>query len=115
MTMRQRCEHKFAFLPLLCYSESNSVCPLGVFQVQKDSERTSVIQEETHLETIRISVRNLVEFVMRSGDLDNRRSQGAKKEAMQAGSRLHRKKLRAQMRVRKAQSRGKNYRQMRQP
>lgn len=91
MTMRQRCEHKFAFLPLLCYSESNSVCSLGVFQVQKDSERTSVIQEETHLETIRISVRNLVEFVMRSGDLDNRRSQGAKKEAMQAGSRLHRK------------------------
>ncbi len=43
------------------------------------------------METIRISVRNLVEFVMRSGDLDNRRSQGAKKEAMQAGSRLHRK------------------------
>lgn len=43
------------------------------------------------METIRISVRNLVEFVMRSGDLDNRRSQGAKKEAMQAGSRRHRK------------------------
>ena len=39
---------------------------------------------------IRISVRNLVEFVLRSGDLDNRRSQGGKKEAMQAGSRLHR-------------------------
>ena len=33
---------------------------------------------------IRISVRNLVEFVMRSGDLDNRRTAGAKKEAMQA-------------------------------
>ena len=32
---------------------------------------------------IRISVRNLVEFVMRSGDLDNRRTAGAKKEAMQ--------------------------------
>ncbi len=40
---------------------------------------------------VRISVRNLVEFVMRSGDLDNRRTAGAKKEAMQAGSRLHRK------------------------
>lgn len=38
---------------------------------------------------IKISVRNLVEFVMRSGDLDNRRTAGAKKEAMQAGSRLH--------------------------
>ena len=40
---------------------------------------------------IRISVRDLVEFVLRSGDLDNRRTPGAKKEAMQAGSRLHRK------------------------
>ncbi len=40
---------------------------------------------------IRISVRNLVEFVLRSGDLDNRRTAGAQKEAMQAGSRLHRK------------------------
>lgn len=39
----------------------------------------------------RISVRNLVEFVLRSGDLDNRRTAGAQKEAMQAGSRLHRK------------------------
>lgn len=40
---------------------------------------------------IRISVRNLVEFVLRSGDIDNRRSAGDQKEAMQAGSRLHRK------------------------
>ena len=42
-------------------------------------------------EVIRISVRNLVEFVMRSGDLDNRRMSGAEKDAMQAGSRIHRK------------------------
>ena len=40
---------------------------------------------------IRISVRSLVEFVMRSGDIDNRRSGGARKDAMQAGSRIHRK------------------------
>ncbi len=40
---------------------------------------------------VRISVRNLVEFILRSGDLDNRRTAGAKKEAMQAGGRLHRK------------------------
>lgn len=40
---------------------------------------------------IRISVRNLVEFVMRAGDLDNRKTAGARREAMQAGSRLHRK------------------------
>lgn len=39
---------------------------------------------------LRISVRNLVAFILRSGDLDNRRS-GADKEAMQQGSRLHRK------------------------
>lgn len=40
---------------------------------------------------IRISVRNLVEFVMRGGDLDNRRNAAAEKEAMQEGSRIHRK------------------------
>ena len=36
---------------------------------------------------VRISVRNLVEFILRSGDLDNRRTAGAKKEAMLAGGR----------------------------
>ncbi len=38
---------------------------------------------------IRISVRNLVEFVLRSGDIDNRRT-GASENAMQEGSRIHR-------------------------
>lgn len=50
-------------------------------------------RKEQHAEekiNIRISVRNLVEFILRSGDLDNRRS-GADKEAMQKGSRIHRK------------------------
>ena len=41
--------------------------------------------------TIKISVRNLVEFILRSGDLDERRSGSSDKEAMQLGSRLHRK------------------------
>jgi Rad3-related DNA helicase len=40
---------------------------------------------------IKISVRNLVEFIMRSGDLDNTRSSKNEVEAMQAGSRIHRK------------------------
>lgn len=40
--------------------------------------------------TIRISVRNLVEFILRSGDLDSRRGT-ADKEAMLKGSRIHRK------------------------
>ena len=33
----------------------------------------------TDWKTIRISVRNLVEFVMRSGDIDNRRTSSAQK------------------------------------
>ena len=40
---------------------------------------------------IKISVRNLVEFIMRSGDLDNTRSGKNEVEAMQAGGRIHRK------------------------
>lgn len=42
-------------------------------------------------EVIHISVRYLVEFILRSGDLDNRRGGFADKEAMAKGSRLHRK------------------------
>lgn len=40
---------------------------------------------------IKISVRNLVEFILREGDIDNRRGRAASPEAMQAGSRIHRK------------------------
>lgn len=50
---------------------------------------------------IKISVRNLVEFIIRSGDIDNTRSGKNDIEAMQAGSRIHRK-LQKQM--------GANYR-----
>lgn len=39
---------------------------------------------------IRISVRNLVEFILRHGDIDNRTG-GADKDSMQQGSRIHRK------------------------
>ena len=42
-------------------------------------------------QSIKISVRNLVEFILRSGDLDNRKSASADRDAMQKGSRLHRK------------------------
>ncbi|MBS6516607.1 MAG: ATP-dependent DNA helicase [Clostridium sp.] len=45
---------------------------------------------------MKISVRNLVEFVLRSGDIDNRRTSGAQKEAMQEGTRIHRKIQRQQ-------------------
>ena len=40
---------------------------------------------------IRISVRNLVEFILREGDIDNRISGGMDRDAMQQGSRIHRK------------------------
>ena len=46
---------------------------------------------EENRKAIRISVRNLVEFVLRSGDIDNRRSGNAQKDAMLAGGRIHRK------------------------
>lgn len=40
---------------------------------------------------IKISVRNLVEFILREGDIDNRRGKSASAEAMLEGSRMHRK------------------------
>jgi len=49
-----------------------------------------IIMPDTQKE-IKISVRNLVEFIMRSGDLDNTQGGRNETEAMQAGSRIHRK------------------------
>lgn len=46
---------------------------------------------ETEEKIIRVSVRNLVEFIMRGGDIDNRTSGSLEKEAMLMGGRLHRK------------------------
>ena len=39
---------------------------------------------------IRVSVRGLIEFILRSGDLDNRRSSMSTEDAMAEGSRIHR-------------------------
>ncbi|MDD6038775.1 MAG: ATP-dependent DNA helicase [bacterium] len=47
------------------------------------------------LQQVRISVRNLVEFLLRSGDIDNRKSRGMQTQAMQEGSRIHKKLQRA--------------------
>ncbi len=47
------------------------------------------MEEERTL--MKISVRSLVEFILRSGDLDNRRGSRADREAMLAGGRIHRK------------------------
>lgn len=48
-------------------------------------------RKETEKTTIKISVRNLVEFILREGDIDNRHGKTASPEAMQEGSRIHRK------------------------
>lgn len=42
-------------------------------------------------QVIRLSIRNLVEFVLREGDIDNRTTGSMEKDAMQQGSRIHRK------------------------
>lgn len=47
------------------------------------------MEKERHL--IKISVRSLVEFILRGGDLDNRKGGRSDKEAMLAGGRMHRK------------------------
>lgn len=48
-------------------------------------------ERERAVQQINVSVRNLVEFIMRGGDIDNRRGRISDKDAMQAGGRIHRK------------------------
>lgn len=55
----------------------------------RESDGTAVLKEE--FEIVRISVRNLVEFILREGDIDNRHSGSLEKEAMLLGGRIHRK------------------------
>lgn len=49
------------------------------------------MSKEEEVLQIKISVRNLVEFILRSGDLDNRSGSRGDVDAMQEGSRIHRK------------------------
>ncbi|MCI6043018.1 ATP-dependent DNA helicase [bacterium] len=56
-----------------------------------ENVRDQEIETKENKEVFRISVRNLVEFILRSGDLDTRRGAFADKEAMAKGSRIHRK------------------------
>ncbi len=58
---------------------------------QKTNGQTPQSGAASEKEVIRLSVRNLVEFVFRSGDLDNRVGAGVSAEVMQEGSRMHRK------------------------
>ena len=54
--------------------------------IAADNENTYV---EQPMGELRVSVRRLVEFLLREGDIDNRR-QGGSETAMQEGSRIHR-------------------------
>lgn len=55
------------------------------------SQSKGVRMEEVTRDQVKISVRNLVEFILRSGDLDNRKDKTPDKNAMQAGAKMHRK------------------------
>ena len=57
---------------------------LGLRQADNEEVRTELPRGE-----VRISVRNLVEFILRCGDIDNRQK-GSPENAMQEGSRIHR-------------------------
>ena len=56
---------------------------------KKGKETENQIEEKKS--QIKISVRNLVEFIFREGDIDNRHGQSVSPEAMLAGSRMHRR------------------------
>lgn len=53
------------------------------------AESAELLQEQGSFGEIRLSVRELVEFILRSGDIDNRHH-AATDQAMQEGSRIHR-------------------------
>ena len=59
-----------------------------VEECEKNLKENDVLQVPLSYE-IKVSVRQLVEFVLRSGDIDNRRTSSVE-SAMQEGSRLHR-------------------------
>ena len=52
-------------------------------------KHTKLVLAENNKPQIVISVRNLVEFLLVSGDIDDRHGGGLKAEAMSAGSRIH--------------------------
>ena len=64
-------------------------------QKQLPLQEKEIAEREQPLQQVRISVRNLVEFLLRSGDIDNRMSRGMQLNAMQEGTRIHKKLQRA--------------------
>lgn len=62
-----------------------------IMKILGNEEKTRAGMEKRNEEKVRISVRNLVEFILREGDIDNRQGGGIDKEAMLLGGRIHRK------------------------
>lgn len=61
---------------------------------QEDSDKVKqqgTVTEESGKLSCRISVRNLIEFILRNGDIDSSTRQGTDVNAMQEGAKLHRK------------------------
>lgn len=56
--------------------------------VKTEAKKESLKEDRSK---IKISVRNLVEFIFREGDIDNRHGQSVSPDAMLEGSRMHRK------------------------
>ena len=63
----------------------------GILCYTKNMKISRLLQEEELKPQIVISVRNLVEFLMNAGDIDDRHGGQMRMEAMQEGSRIHRK------------------------
>jgi len=59
--------------------------------MKKEVSNTDEAKIDEAMPQIKISVRNLVEFILRSGDIDNRTSGRIDQNAMQEGSKMHRK------------------------
>ena len=92
--MKSKAEHasfliaeRFLYV-FLWYNLKYSIAEKDSFRRKSSESCRSEIMEKPK---VRISVRNLVEFILRSGDLDNSRGSSGDKEAMLKGGRLHRK------------------------
>jgi Rad3-related DNA helicase len=66
--------------------DENNSNEYSIERTRPDNTGTSLITPKGE---IRVSVRNLVEFILRQGDIDNRRRTGSE-NAMQEGGRIHR-------------------------
>lgn len=80
---------------MFCYANMKSMSTELQTQTTKEQETEAKEKEAKTSFVISLSVRQLVEFMLRSGDIDNRHTVSPEK-AMLEGSRLHRKLQRSQ-------------------